>query len=155
MRKNTPNILLIQTDQQSAETLGLYGNPLVRTPHLEKLASRGVVFEQAFCNYPACSPSRSSMMTGRYASTIRVHANHMLIDPREATLPQTLKVGGYQTALIGKNHAFTRDKLHGAFDYVREGTHGHLVDGYKEDPEVIAAHQWAVDHCWSSPLGHG
>lgn len=155
MRKNTPNILLIQTDQQSAETLGLYGNPLVRTPHLEKLASRGVVFEQAFCNYPACSPSRSSMMTGRYASTIRVHANHMLIDPREATLPQTLKDGGYQTALIGKNHAFTRDKLHGAFDYVREGAHGHLVDGYKEDPEVIAAHQWAVDHCWSSPLGHG
>ena len=155
MSKKRPNVMFIQTDQQSAETLGLYGNPLVRTPHLEKLAGRGVVFEQTFCNYPACSPSRSSMMTGRYASTIRVHANHMLIDPRETTLPQVLKDGGYQTALIGKNHAFTRDKLHEAFDYVREGAHGHLVDGYREDPEVIAAHQWAVDHCWSSPLGHG
>ncbi|MCC2685356.1 MAG: sulfatase [Paenibacillaceae bacterium] len=166
-----PNIVLIQTDQQSAETLGLYGNPLVRTPHLEQLAERGVVFNTAYCNYPACSPSRSSMMTGRYASTIRLHANHMLIDPQEETLPNVLKQAGYQTALIGKNHAFMDGKksnyypggddgvkpdvLHEVFDYVREGVHGHLVDGYRNDPEVRAAHQWAVDHCWKSPLGHG
>ncbi|MBD2870309.1 sulfatase family protein [Paenibacillus arenilitoris] len=172
MSNNRPNIVLIQTDQQSAETLGLYGNAIVRTPHLQALAERGVVFEHAYCNYPACSPSRSSMMTGRYASTIRCHANHMLINPTETTLPQVLKESGYQTALIGKNHAFmdgTRvneyaasgeegkkaDTLRSVFDYVREGTHGHLVDGYRDDPEVKAAHQWAVDHCWKSPLGHG
>lgn len=101
-----PNILLIQTDQQTAETLSLYGNPVLRTPALEGLAQRGVVFEQAFCNYPACSPSRSSMFTGRYCSTLNLHANHMLINPAEVTLPQVLKQHGYQTAIIGKNHAF-------------------------------------------------
>ena len=101
-----PSIVLIQTDQQSWSTLRLYGNPVLATPALEALAGRGVVFEQAYCNYPACAPSRSSMLTGRYASTIRCHANHMLIDPREVTLPATLKAAGYRTALIGKNHAF-------------------------------------------------
>ena len=165
-----PNLLLIQTDQQSAETLALYGNPLVRTPNLERLAERGVVFESAFCNYPACSPSRSSMFTGRYASTIGVHANHMLIRPTETTLPQVLKENGYQTAIIGKNHAFpnrpaganvagSREQrgcyLRDVFDYVRLAEHGHLVDGYRDDPEVKAAHEWAQRHCWNSPLGHG
>ncbi|MFD0679014.1 MULTISPECIES: sulfatase family protein [unclassified Paenibacillus] len=168
--QSQPNILLIQTDQQSAETLALYGNPLVRTPALEALADRGAVFDYAFCNYPACSPSRSSMHTGRYASTIRCHANHMLINPSETTLPQVLKENGYQTALIGKNHAFMTSAaanyypggdaregslLHNVFDYVRLAEHGHLVDGYKEDEGVLAAHEWAKQNCWSSPLGHG
>ncbi|TDF94852.1 sulfatase family protein [Paenibacillus piri] len=170
--QDRPNILLIQTDQQSAETLALYGNPLVRTPHLEKLAEQGVVFDYAFCNYPACSPSRSSMLTGRYASTISCHANHMLINPNETTLPQVLKQNGYQTALIGKNHAFMTSAstaalsypgaageeaslLHNVFDYVRLAEHGHLVDGYREDEGVLAAHEWAKLNCWSSPLGHG
>lgn len=167
-----PNILLIQTDQQTAGTLGLYGNPLVETPNLEHLAENGVVFDNAFCNYPACSPSRSSMMTGRYASTINVHANHMIANPLETTFPEALKAGGYQTVLIGKNHAHMDGKkknlyphekgdshkpdvLHEAFDYVREAVHGHLVDGYREDPDVQAAHQWTRDHAWKSPLGHG
>src|SRR5260221_194925 len=106
MPNSKPNILLIETDQQTAETLSLYGNAVLKTPALERLAEQGVVFELAFCNYPACSPSRSSMFTGRYASTIGVHANHMLINPSETTLPQVLKEHGYQTAIIGKNHAF-------------------------------------------------
>jgi arylsulfatase len=164
-----PNILLIQTDQQTAETLSLYGNPALRTPALEGLAQRGVVFEQAFCNYPACSPSRSSMFTGRYCSTLNLHANHMLINPAEVTLPQVLKQHGYQTAIIGKNHAFMNKNesyypggvpeqpstLYEVFDYIRLGEHGHLVDGYRDDPDVKAAHEWAVKHCWNSPLGHG
>lgn len=171
MENNRPNILLIQTDQQTAETLGIYGNPIVRTPNLERLAEKGIVFEKAFCNYPACAPSRSSMMAGRYTSTIRNHANHMLLDPLEVSLPQVLKENGYKTALIGKNHAFMDGKqvnrypstqqgekpdiLHEVFDFVREAQHGHIVEGYEQDEELRTAHQWAVDHCWSSPLGHG
>ncbi|UQZ81131.1 Arylsulfatase [Paenibacillus konkukensis] len=166
---NKPNLLLIQTDQQTAETLSLYGNPALATPALEALAQRGVVFEQAFCNYPACSPSRSSMFTGRYCSTLNLHANHMLINPAETTLPQVLKRCGYQTAIIGKNHAFMNQAesyypggvpeqpstLREVFDYVRLADHGHMVDGYRDDPGARAAHEWAVKHCWSSPLGHG
>lgn len=165
-----PNLLLIQTDQQSAETLRLYGNPVLETPALEALAERGVVFEQAFCNYPACSPSRSSMFTGRYASTIGIQANHMMINPAEVTLPQLLKEQGYQTAIIGKNHAFMENTetyypgvvtdpekastLRQVFDYVRLADHGHLVDGHRDDPETKAAHEWSHT-CWVSPLGHG
>src|SRR5690625_4157311 len=103
--KKKPNIILIQTDQQSAETLEMYGNPIVKTPNLKRLAQEGILFENAFCNYPACVPSRSSMMSGRYASTIRSHANHMHLNPNEISLPKVLKENGYQTALIGKNHA--------------------------------------------------
>ncbi|TVQ26258.1 MAG: DUF4976 domain-containing protein [Spirochaetaceae bacterium] len=167
-----PNIILIQTDQQSWSTLSLYGNPVLDTPAIEGLADRGVVFERAYCNYPACAPSRSSMMTGRYASTIRNHANHMLIDPREQTLPSTLKRGGYQTALVGKNHAFfdaqadyyrsqsdpVREpgdsELHRAFDFVFQG--GHVaVDDADSDPDLAAAIEharqksWGQQHSWS------
>lgn len=170
MSEMRPNLLLIETDQQTAETLSLYGNPVLKTPALEGLAERGVVFELAFCNYPACSPSRSSMFTGRYASTIGVHANHMLINPSETTLPQVLKEHGYQTAIIGKNHAFMETAassyypggapeqaslLREVFDYVRLAEHGHLVDGYRDDPEAAEAHEWAKRNCWFSPLGHG
>src|SRR5690625_1505577 len=148
----------------------MYGNSIVKTPNLKRLADEGVLFENNFCNYPACVPSRSSMMSGRYASTIRSHANYMLLNPEEVTLPQILKENGYQTSIIGKNHAFMNGKqdnfysnisdqkhdvLHEVFDYVREGVHGHLVDGYRGDPEVQKAHQWAQDNCWNSPLGHG
>ncbi len=167
-----PNIVLIQTDQQSWSTLGLYGNPVLQTPAIERLADRGVVFERAYCNYPACAPSRSSMMTGRYASTIRNHANHMLIDPREQTLPSVLKSGGYQTALVGKNHAFfdaqdnyyraedatggerRESELHRAFDFVFQGGHVH-VDDSEADPDLAAAIEharqksWGQQHSWS------
>lgn len=177
MRVDKPNIIIVQTDQQSWSTLALYGNPVLRTPALEALASRGVVFERAYCNYPACAPSRSSMMTGRYASTIRNQANHMRIDPREITLPGALKAAGYETALIGKNHAFLEgenyypdaasvdgrpgnesgrlyDELHRTFDFVFEG--GHVgVDGSEDDPELAAAIEhareksWGQQHQWS------
>ena len=156
-----PNILLIQVDQCSAESLGLFGNPLVRTPALEKLASRGITFQKAYCNYPACSPSRSSMFAGRYCSSLGIHANHMLLDPREQSLAHVLKDGGYTTALIGKNHAFRdgtkdgEDELHRLFDHVVQGGHGGMVEGYEDDPEVQEAKQWAVEHCWKSPIPYG
>ena len=179
MKSKRPNIILIQTDQQSAETLGIYGNPVVKTPALERIAAEGVVFDNAFCNYPACVPSRASMMTGRYPHTIRSYANFIHLNPLETSLPEVLKRTGYQTALIGKNHAFTSggengasegccfyneviggdekytDQLHQVFDYVVQAYHGHLVEGYESDNEVMGAHQWAKDNCWSAPMAFG
>ena len=176
---DSPNVLLILVDQLSAESLGLYGNPVLETPALESLADRGVLFEHPYCNYPACAPSRASMLTGRYTTTLRNHANHMLLDPREITLTHVLKGAGYQTALIGKNHAylgggefgrFTRsiypgyppeipdrteyDELSRLFDHVREASHGCRVEGF-DDPEMEAAHAWAMEHCWKSPGAYG
>ncbi len=101
-----PDIILIEADQLTAISLGLYGNPVVKTPTLERFAQRGMLFHRAYCNYPACAPSRCSMMTGRYTSTLRNHANHMLLNPEEISIPLCLRRAGYTTALIGKNHCF-------------------------------------------------
>lgn len=166
MYKN-PNVIIIQTDQMSAKSLGIYGNEIVKTPILEEFAKKSAVFTNAFCNYPACAPSRSSMMTGRYASTIRNHANHMLINPQEVTLSLVMKQAGYETALIGKNHAFlvgenyypdapagernniVYDEINRNFDYVVKGGHVN-VDGRKDDSELDEAIRWAKENCWGN-----
>ena len=61
-----PNIIVILTDQQRADTLGCYGNPTVRTPNLDALAEDGVRFERAYCATPLCTPARVSIQTGAY-----------------------------------------------------------------------------------------
>ena len=70
-----PNILFIQADQMTAFALKHYGNPLVRTPNIDRLAANGVVFENAYCNNPICASSRFSMMSGQLSSKIRAYDN--------------------------------------------------------------------------------
>ena len=67
-----PNILLLYTDQQRRDSLGCYGNPLARTPHLDGLAVEGVRFEHFYVQNPVCSPSRMSLLTGQYCSSVGV-----------------------------------------------------------------------------------
>ena len=106
MGAEQPNILLVMTDQQKADTLGIYGNAVTRTPAIDSLAASGVVVDQAVCNYPACTPGRAAVMTGRYPHTTRVRANHLHLPAEEITLPDVLRRAGYTTALFGKNHVF-------------------------------------------------
>ena len=70
-----PDILMIMADQLTALALPAYGHQVVRTPHLDRLAAEGVVFEHAYCNFPLCAPSRASLMSGRLASRIEVYDN--------------------------------------------------------------------------------
>ena len=72
---NRPNFLWICTDQQRFDTLGCYGNPIVKTPAVDRLAAEGVRFENYFVHAPQCVPSRVSMHTGRYPHTHRVPSN--------------------------------------------------------------------------------
>jgi len=62
--KEKPNIVLLMTDQQKAKALGAYGNQYVQTPFQDKMATKGILFNDAYANAPICTPSRASIMTG-------------------------------------------------------------------------------------------
>lgn len=108
-----PNILLIQVDQLAAPALAAYGHPLVKTPHIDALAARGITFERAYCNSPICAPSRFSMLTGRLPSRIGVYDNGSEFPASVPTIAHYLAQAGYSTTLCGKMHFVGPDQLHG------------------------------------------
>ena len=111
MRK--PNILFIQVDQMSAGALSAYGNGFSITPHLDRLCDQALVFENAYCNYPLCAPSRFSMMAGQLPSRIDAFDNAAELPASVPTFAHYLRAQGYQTSLIGKMHFVGPDQLHG------------------------------------------
>jgi len=108
-----PNILFIMADQLSALATSPYGNRDVLTPHLQRLAERGTVFERAYCNAPLCTPSRCSMMAGQLAGRIPVNDNSEELPASVPTFVHHLRFAGYKTILSGKMHYIGPDQLHG------------------------------------------
>jgi choline-sulfatase len=108
-----PNILHIMADQLNSSALAAYGNQVARTPHIDSLASRGVLFENFYCNFPLCAPSRTSMLTGRQASRLGVFDNACDFPSQAPTLPHYLSALGYHTVLSRKMHFIGADQLHG------------------------------------------
>lgn len=100
----TPNILWICTDQQRWDTLGCYGNDAVQTPNLDRLAGRGTLFESAYCQSPVCTPSRASILTGRYPRTTGCRQNGQSIAAHETLVTRLLSDNGYVCGLSGKLH---------------------------------------------------
>ena len=111
--KKTPNFLVIQADQLSANALPAYGNPVTRTPHIDALAESGTVFENAHCPFPLCAPSRFAMMTGQLPSRIRAFDNASEFASEIPTFAHYLRARGYRTSLSGKMHFVGADQLHG------------------------------------------
>lgn len=113
-----PNILLITTDQQRFDTLGVYGNKEIHTPFLNSIGSNGVVFKKNYVTCPVCIPARRSLLTGLspYEHGLSEYKEGVEFDP-EFTVPQLLRDKGYQTALIGKLHMFPQRKRFG-FDHM-------------------------------------
>ncbi|AZG11227.1 DUF4976 domain-containing protein [Pigmentiphaga sp. H8] len=99
-----PNFLIFITDQHRANHLGCYGNPIVRTPHIDQLAGDGMRFERAYVANPVCMPNRSSMLTGRMPSVHGVRGNGIPLPLETVTFADLLAESGYRTALIGKSH---------------------------------------------------
>jgi arylsulfatase A-like enzyme len=99
-----PNILIIHTDQQRWDALGANGNRDIHTPNLDRLAREGVNFDHCCAQNPLCMPSRVSMFTGQYPSTLRIMHNGVPVPADTPTLPRLLKPYGYHTANIGKLH---------------------------------------------------
>lgn len=99
-----PNILWICTDSQRWDTLGCTGNPYVQTPHLDRLATEGVVFSQCYCQSPFCMPSRASFMTGRYPRTTRCRQNGQTLPADEVLVSRVLADAGYLCGMVGRLH---------------------------------------------------
>ena len=105
-------ILLITSDQQRIDTLGVYGSKTATSPHLDRLASEGTVFERAYCNNPVCIPSRSCIATGRYAHQHGVEYMEDAVDntpglpPWEKTFMERLQEKGIRTGAFGKMHLY-------------------------------------------------
>lgn len=99
-----PNILFIYTDQQRWDTIHCAGNAHIQTPNLDKLADNGVLFKNAFCNNPVCMPSRMSMLSGQYPSSLGISCNGIEMPEDVPTLMTILQQYGYHTANIGKLH---------------------------------------------------
>lgn len=111
-----PNLLYIHSDQHSPKVLGCYGDPLVKTPHLDGLAARGVMFKYAYCPSPVCTPSRMSMLTGRFPYENEVWANNHVLGSGRPTMAHAMGMAGYRPVLAGRMHALGTDQLHGYVD---------------------------------------
>ena len=99
-----PNVLFLHTDQQRWDTIHAGGNELIATPNLDALAARGALFQNAFTNNPVCMPSRQSMLSGQYPSTIGTTCNGIEMREDVPTIYQILKPYGYHAACLGKLH---------------------------------------------------
>ncbi len=103
-----PNILLIMADQLRYDALGCYGNTRIHTPNIDSLALNGCAFDNHFVQNPVCSPSRCSILTGRYPKNHGTRDNGIALRDSEITLPEVLHENGYLTAAIGKMHLTTQ-----------------------------------------------
>jgi len=111
-----PHVVWIMCDQLRADALGFAHNNIVRTPNLDRLADRGVVFDQLYCQSSVCVPSRACMITGRYLRNLQMDNASSLLPPTYTTVPELFQRAGYRTGLFGKLHLtpqeYTRDELH-------------------------------------------
>ncbi|MGH8017488.1 MAG: sulfatase-like hydrolase/transferase [Opitutaceae bacterium] len=113
------NVLLIISDDMRTE-LATYGSALAQTPNLDRLAREGVRFDRAYCQYPLCNPSRTSMLTGRHPTTTNVYGNREYFGathPDWVSLPKYFKQRGYVTLRSGKI-------FHGGIDDTEAWTEG-------------------------------
>ncbi|MGB6222120.1 sulfatase-like hydrolase/transferase [Haloferula sp.] len=132
------NVLLITADEMRGDCTGYIGNPDVKTPHLDALASSGTVFENHFAPFPKCVPSRCSMHTGRYTHTDGLRtvspANHL---PKGMpNLGEFLRTQGFETAVLGINHLWEDSWFYGEGD--RQNKRGGGAVDYTSFTEDLA-----------------
>jgi N-sulfoglucosamine sulfohydrolase len=125
-----PNIVLIIADDLAWDDIGAYGNKKIRTPSIDRLAREGLKFTSAFVTISSCSPSRSSLITGRYPHNTDAEQLHWPLPAEQVTFVEKLRAAGYWTAASGKWHLgdYVRDR----FDLVDDPGEA----GFQTDPKT-------------------
>ncbi|MGC6566785.1 MAG: sulfatase-like hydrolase/transferase [Akkermansiaceae bacterium] len=145
LQADRPNIVFILTDDQRRDSLPVYGNSFVETPHLDRLAKESVVFDKASITSAICTPSRASFFSGQYERRHGVNFNSgtaMSESAWEKCYPVQLRKSGYFTGYIGKNHlpvgpkGYKTGLMDGSFDYWYAG-HGHIRFYPKEAHQIF------------------
>ena len=156
MAERRPNFLFIITDQQRADHLSCYGNPLLRTPNIDAIAARGRRFERFYVATPVCQSNRNTIMTGRMPTLHGTRQNGIPLGLDQVCFTHLMREAGYRTGLFGKAHFqnFTGDvpKFRLSFpegttpppDPMREAVRG-LRIGPQYDRELNAEHHDPVD----------
>ena len=170
-----PNILLILVDDLGYGDLSSYGAGDMKTPHLDGLAGSGVRFNNFYSNCPVCSPTRASILTGRYPDMVGVpgvirthpHSSFGYLSSHAVMLPEMLKPAGYHTSIVGKwhlglespnmpnercfdhFHGFLGDMMDDYYSHRRHDINYMRLNGEEIDPEGHATDlftQWSVDY---------
>ncbi len=136
------NILVILADQLRKDTLGCYGNELIDTPNIDKLAADSIVFDRGYVNNPICTPNRLSIFTGMCPRNHGAFTNGLQVEDKGYTLPHYLKRFDYFSASIGKIH----------FE-PSAGSESKESDGYWKNEVDFNGPYWGFDYV-EMTLGH-
>ncbi len=118
MKTDKPNFLIIMSDQHAQRVTGCYGDPVVKTPNIDRLSENGVTFDNAYCQFPLCVPSRSSFLTGLPPDKLNVWTNQHILSSAIPTFAHGLGRAGYDVDLAGRMHFVGADQRHGFHDRI-------------------------------------
>ncbi len=119
LKDGKPNFVFFLADDVSVEDFGCYGHPTLKTPSIDALAQHGMRFDNAYLTTSSCSPSRCSIITGRYPHNTGAPELHVSLPEEQIRFPELLRQAGYYTVLSGKNHMFKNTDR--AFDKITRG----------------------------------
>ena len=147
-----PNIILIIADDMNWDDCGAYGHPSIKTPHIDALAESGLTFQHAYLTANSCSPSRASIITGRYPHNTGAEQLHWPLPADSLTFVEQLKSAGYYTAAAGKWHL--GEAVKDRFDDIFEAdTAGFILpSGTGENPGKMVAKSPSGCEAWVSTL---
>ena len=140
-----PNVVFIFPDQQRGDVVGFAGNPIVKTPYLDRLAAESVSFSRCITNSPVCMPARMSIMSGKHPCEHGIWANNVDGDPNQPNHVRNIRDAGYRTAQVGKVHLHVRKPGDG---HSRDHAHKMHAWGFNDTHELRDIMAYAVADCY-------